>query len=152
MVKVAGPRQVGPPFFQARTGHEWVLTLRFLVRRNAFQADVLARQLALAPFHEAGARSSATPSGSPWASPGGRSRRSSITAHAADELATDAFDAFLVKAAVSYQKALKIEPNPDAELAADLAESPGWKVVTPENFDPKPRPNLAKLKKRAKAK
>ena len=34
-----GPRRRrrGPPFFQAQTGHEWVVTLRFTVRRNAFK-------------------------------------------------------------------------------------------------------------------
>jgi len=45
------------------TGHEWVVTLRFTVTRNAFKPETLRNQLRLTPFHEGPTRSSATPSG-----------------------------------------------------------------------------------------
>src|SRR5262249_10606260 len=53
IVKVAGPGPDAPAFFQAQTGHEWIVTLRFLVPRNTFRAPALEAQLGLRPFHEA---------------------------------------------------------------------------------------------------
>ena len=52
VVKIAGPEPGDSPFFQASTGNEWVVTLRFLVPRNTFKKATLAASLALTPFHE----------------------------------------------------------------------------------------------------
>ena len=122
---------ITPPFFLAQTGHEWVATLRFLVKRGTFPLDALAEQLALRPFHE-----SRTPvlSSADRVAAGevhGAMQEVILTVHSAADLATDAFDAFLVKAAISYQKAFGVV-NPSAPTPAEAAaEAPGWKVVPP---------------------
>ncbi len=151
LVKVAGPGKDDPPFLQAVTGHEWVLTLRFLVRRNAFHAEALARQLALTPFHEAKRPVLSDAERITIAEGRGGFQEVTITAHHAAEFETDAFDAFLVKAAVSYQKAARVEPDEQAEAAAGLADAPGWKVITPDEIPPaRKRPGPAKIQAEAK--
>jgi len=128
VVAVAGANRSDPPFFRAVTGHEWIVTLRFTVRRNAFKPETLAAQLRLAPFHE-GARP--VLSDAPRiaiADPRGATQEITLTAHALADLETDAFDAFLVKAAVSYQKAFGGEASEEAE-AAVAEDAPGWKVI-----------------------
>jgi len=129
VVTVAGANKSDPPFFRAVTGHEWIVTLRFTVRRNAFKPETLAAQLRLAPFHE-GARP--VLSDAPRvaiADPRGATQEVTLTAHALADLETDAFDAFLVKAAVSYQKTFQGEASEEAE-AAVAEDAPGWKMVT----------------------
>ena len=36
-IRIGGTDPVAPVFFQAMTGHEWVVTLRFTVARNTFR-------------------------------------------------------------------------------------------------------------------
>jgi excinuclease ABC subunit A len=129
IVKVPGVQPDHPPFLQAQTGHEWVLTLRFTVKRNAFKLETLARQLQLAPFHEARKPVLSDAERITLNEPKGLFQEVILTCHTLEELATDAFDAFLVKAAVSYQNAIKSEADEEAE-AAVAEETPGWKVVT----------------------
>jgi excinuclease ABC subunit A len=43
----------GPPFFEALTGHEWIVTLRFRAARGTFKPSSLESRLGLAPFHQA---------------------------------------------------------------------------------------------------
>ena len=153
VVKIGAPNAVTPPFFQAETGHEWVLTLHFLVKRGAFEPKALAAQLGLKPLHQ-GPRPAPfnvprVALGEAW----GGAQELIITAHAAEDLATDAFDAFLVRAAVSYLRTFGLSSGaePAAERAADAAalraeasSAPGWKVVAA----PKPkRPRLDVKKK-----
>ena len=52
LVKISGPVKGDPVFFTATTGHEWVITLRFEVPRNAFKQSTLEGMLGLAPFHQ----------------------------------------------------------------------------------------------------
>ena len=118
-----------PPFLQAQTGHEWVLTLRFTVKRNAFKAEALTKQLALAPFHESKRPVLSDADRVVLSEPRGGFQEVTITCHALEEVATDAFDAFLVKAAVSHLKAVQADPIAEIE-AALLEDAPGWKVVT----------------------
>ncbi len=128
VVKVAAPSAGAPEFLQAQTGHEWVLTLRFAVKRNAFKAEALAKQLGLAPFHEAKRPVLSDAERVVLGEPRGCFQEVTIACHALEEVATDAFDAFLVKAAVSYLKAVQADPIAEIE-AALLEAAPGWKVV-----------------------
>jgi excinuclease ABC subunit A len=103
-VRISGPESGAPTFFQAMTGQEWVVTLKFTVPRNTFQAATLEKQLRLTPFHEA-----ATPvlSDSPrltLANGKGPTQDVTITCHAAEDLETPAFEAFLAKAIAAFQK------------------------------------------------
>ena len=118
-----------PPFLQAQTGHEWVLTLRFTVKRNAFKPETLARQLNLAPFHEARRPVLSDAERLSFGEPKGGFQEVVLTCHALEEVATDAFDAFLVKAAVSYQNAVRTE-GPDEVEAIVAQDAPGWKEIT----------------------
>ena len=129
VVTVAGPGKSDPPFFRAVTGHEWVVTLRFNVRRGAFKPETLAAQLGLAPFHEGARPVLSRADRLAFGEPRGATQEVILTAHAAADLETDAFDAFLVKAAVSHQKAVGGAAGAEAEAAA-AEETPGWKVVT----------------------
>jgi excinuclease ABC subunit A len=136
VVKVAGPEPADPPFLQAQTGHEWVLTLRFTVKRGAFTLEALRKQLSLTPFHEGKRPVLSDAERITLAEPRGATQEVIITAHALDELATDAFDAFLVKAAISYQKATRGVDDPATD--ANLTDTPGWTVVT-KSTPPRPR-------------
>jgi excinuclease ABC subunit A len=55
VVRIAGTDPDGPPFFEAVTSHEWVLTLRFRVPKGTVKnnAEALERELGWVPFHEA---------------------------------------------------------------------------------------------------
>ena len=97
-VEVAGPGPGDLPFFLAATGHEWVVTLRFRVPRNTFKVAPLARLLALPPFADAK---------TPVLSDADRltvsdyrdvAQEIAITCHAAEDLDTPGFEAFLSRA------------------------------------------------------
>ena len=133
VVRVPGPSAESLPFLQAQTGHEWVLTLRFAVKRNAFKPETLARQLNLAPFHEAARPVLSDAERITFGEPRGAFQEVVLNCHALEEVETDAFDAFLVKAAVSYLKATQGEANAEAE-AAVAGEEPGWTVLTKANL------------------
>jgi excinuclease ABC subunit A len=133
-VRVASPDPEQPPFFEAQTGHEWILTLTFRVQPGTFVRDVLARSLNLVPFAE-GAR--------PVLSDAPRLRLTTlrgavagqeveITCHDRAELESDAFRTFLSRA---VERAIGREPIAPVE-------PPGWKVVAP----PAPRPSRGKKK------
>ena len=129
VVKVPALDAEAPPFLQAQTGHEWVLTLRFTVKRNAFKPEALAKQLNLAPFHEAARPVLSDADRIILGEPKGGFQEVTLNCHALEEVETDAFDAFLVKAAVSYLKAVKSEVSDEMD-AAVAEDAPGWKVVT----------------------
>ncbi|WP_435020602.1 excinuclease ABC subunit UvrA [Tundrisphaera sp. TA3] len=130
VVKVGGTSADAPPFLQAQTGGEWILTLRFTVKRNAFHLDALSSQLKLTPFHEAKRPVLSDAERIAIAPAKGATQEVVITCHSLDEVATDAFDAFLVKAAVSYRKAVE-SADADVEIDGVAAEdAPGWQVVT----------------------
>ncbi|QEH35684.1 UvrABC system protein A [Aquisphaera giovannonii] len=97
------------PFFHATTSAEWVVTLRFFVARNTFQAKTLESQLSLPPFHEC---SPPVHSDAPRLKVEleGSYQVITLTAHSTDGLDTPAFRGFLDKA-----------------VAAALAESTGKK-------------------------
>ncbi len=96
-MRVSAPGAMSHPFFHATTAGEWVVTLRFQVPRNTFKPQALERQLKLLPFHEC-----AVPvhSDAPRlvVSDTGPIQEVTISAHAADELDTPEFDAFLARA------------------------------------------------------
>jgi excinuclease ABC subunit A len=129
VVKLPGLKPDDPPFLQAQTGHEWVLTLRFTVKRNAFKLDTLAKQLRLVPFHQAKKPVPSEAERITIGEPRGLFQEVVLTCHSLEEVENDAFENFLVKAAVSYQNALKSEAQEELE-GADLEAKPGWTVVT----------------------
>jgi excinuclease ABC subunit A len=133
-VRIVGPDPGAPAFFQATTGNEWVVTLRFTVTRNTFKPEALRDQLRLTPFHEGPTPVLSDAERLTVASGKGGTQEVVLTCHAADEVETDAFDAFLVKAAVSYLKAIQAEASEEID-AAVAEDAPGWKEIT----GPKPR-------------
>ena len=133
VVRVSSPAPDAPPFLQVQTGHEWVVTLRFTVKRNAFKPETLAAQLKLAPFHEGSRPVLSDADRIAFGEPKGAFQEVILTAHAFEEIDTDAFDAFLVKAAVSYLKTVNCEASAEA-TAAVAEDAPGWKTI------PKPPP------------
>jgi excinuclease ABC subunit A len=103
-VRISGAEGGAAVFFQAMTGHEWIVTLRFFVNRNTFKPEPLKNQLRLVPFHE-----SPTPvlsdSKRLIVAPGkGGTQEIAITCHSAADLETPAFDAFLARAVAAYQR------------------------------------------------
>jgi excinuclease ABC subunit A len=89
------------PFFHATTSAEWVVTLRFFVPRRTFIADDLAARLKLVPFHEMETpvlcdhpRIKFTNLG-PF-------QEITIVGHAAEDLETPAFLAFLKKSVKAF--------------------------------------------------
>ncbi|MDB5350903.1 MAG: excinuclease subunit [Planctomycetota bacterium] len=90
-----------PPFFEALTGHEWIVTLRFRAPRGTFKAPVLEAKLGLKSFHEASTPVLSDAPRVKIASVQGM-QEIEISAHAAEELATPAFVEFLEKAAQAY--------------------------------------------------
>jgi excinuclease ABC subunit A len=109
-VRIGGPEPGAAVFFQAMTGSEWIVTLRFFVTRNTFKPEALKNQLKLTPFH-----ASPTPVLSDAerlsVAPGkGGTQEIAITCHAAADLQTPAFDAFLARAVASYQRLGKTGP------------------------------------------
>ena len=145
LVRVGTDDPNQPPFFLAQTGHEWVVTLRFLVKRGTFKPEVLTRLLNLNPFYESSTPILSTAERVSLGDLHGLMQEVVLTTHSADDLATDAFDAFLVQAAISYQRAYGVtNTNP---IADDSPTTPGWKVLPPP--EPKAKPK-AKPKRRAK--
>jgi excinuclease ABC subunit A len=131
VVTMSAPVPKTQPFLEAMTGHEWVLTLKFRVVRNTFKTRTLLDELGLKPFHEASppvlsdaSRVNATNTSKGW-------QEVILSAHAAEELETPAFDAFLDKALAGYRRL-----TGTANRVDDQAESPGWQVVT---LDKRPR-------------
>ena len=53
LVKVRGASKGAPVFFTAITGHEWVLTLKFRIPKNAIRKESVESELMLPHFHEA---------------------------------------------------------------------------------------------------
>jgi excinuclease ABC subunit A len=103
-VRISGPNADAAVFFQAMTGSEWIVTLRFFVTRNTFRAEVLKNQLRLTPFHE-GPIPVLSDTDRVTISPGkGGTQEVAITGHSASDFETQAFDAFLVQAVASYQR------------------------------------------------
>ena len=151
VVKVRGNTGALPPFLQAQTGNEWILTLRFLVKRGDFKPQALAEQLDLKPFYEGVRPVLSNARRVDLGEPLGRTDEIIVTVHAAEDLATDAFDAFLVKAALSYQKAFNVAGSISPEVLADAfaianeGAAAGWRVITAptaERSKAKRRPKL----------
>jgi excinuclease ABC subunit A len=117
VVKLSGRGRDASVFLTAITGHEWVVTLKFRVRRKTFDQAALAARLKLKPFHEL-----ATPvlSDSPRVSVSSSRgyQEVTITAHSAEELENPAFHDFLAKAVGSFQK---LEASGELVMASELS-------------------------------
>ena len=104
-VKIACPRakKSDLPFFQAMTGHEWVLKLIFTVRRQTFKQTTLLKLLGLRPFHEL-----PTPvlSDAPRVLVEENQKglqEVTIHVHSGEDVKTPSFEAFLAKAVASVE-------------------------------------------------
>ena len=126
VVRVRGKDSENDMFFEALTGNEWVLTLRFCVPRGAIKLERLKSKLKLRPFHE---------SEPPVLSDAPRVRLDddrlgtqvvSMTCHSPDELLTPEFDEFLVDAVAAFARR---SASYQAALVDAIAPSPGWKTV-----------------------
>jgi len=104
VVKIARPEAGELPFFQASTGNEWVVTLRFLVPRNTFKKATLAASLALTPFHEGPTPVLCDLDRLSVANGKGATQEVTITCHAALDVETPEFEAFLARAVASYRR------------------------------------------------
>jgi excinuclease ABC subunit A len=103
-VRISGTERNAAVFFQAMTGNEWIVTLRFFVTRNTFKPETLKNQLRLSPFHE-GPTPVLSDAKRLTVAPGkGGTQEIAITGHTAAEFETPAFDAFLARAVASYQR------------------------------------------------
>ncbi|MEO6808464.1 MAG: hypothetical protein ABI353_05070, partial [Isosphaeraceae bacterium] len=109
VVRIGGFEPDSAPFFEALTGQEWVVTLRFRVPRNTFRQAELGRQLALLPFHETSPPVHSDAERVVVENVRGIGQEVVITAHSADELDTDEFDAFLLSAVAAAQNL--VDPN-----------------------------------------
>ncbi len=103
-VRIAGAEKDAPVFFQAMTGHEWVLTLKFTVAKNTFKSAVLAGKLSLVPFHEGSPPVLSDAERLEVANGKGPTQEVTITCHQAEDLETPAFESFLSQAVASYQR------------------------------------------------
>jgi excinuclease ABC subunit A len=125
VARVVSPQAKAPAFLEAMTGHEWVLTLRFRVARRTFQMKALSEELGLKPFHEITppvlcdhVRLEVTNDQRGW-------QDITLVVHAASELETRPFNAFLDCAFVGYRQLLSILGFEDFTPA----EKPPWREV-----------------------
>ncbi len=103
VVKVAREGSKDRPFLRATTGHEWVLILKFAVRRNAFKAAALGRSLALRPFHELPTPVlSDAPRVTVDGGEVGPTQEVTVTIHSLADVETKGFDDFLRRAVDSH--------------------------------------------------
>ena len=103
VVKVAtgtGPKE--RPFLRASTGHEWIVTLRFSVRRAAFKQSALERSLALKPFPDLPTPVLSDAPRVQVIDGTGPTQEVVITCHSLADVATKAFDDFLRRAVDSF--------------------------------------------------
>jgi excinuclease ABC subunit A len=107
VVRIPGPDADAPDLFEALTGQEWVLTMRFRVPARRFRPGELESRLALRPFAECSppvrseaSRLAVRPIALGW-------QEVEITAHALPELDRPEFDRFLREVAAA------LAPKPD---------------------------------------
>ncbi|WP_422929885.1 excinuclease ABC subunit UvrA [Singulisphaera sp. PoT] len=103
-VKIAGAGKEAPVFFQALTGHEWIVTLKFNVARNAFKTATLSEKLKLTPFHESSPPILSDSNRVEVSNGKGGVQEVTVTCHSAADLETPAFESFLGEAIVAYQR------------------------------------------------
>ncbi len=101
LVKIRGVEKGAPVFFTAITGHEWVLTLKFRVPKNAIRKETLEMDLKLPRFHESSPPVlSDSDRVSMTSFPGGVHEL--VITTSADDLDTPAFDLFLGRAVAAF--------------------------------------------------
>ena len=86
------------------TGHEWVVTLRFIVPRNTFKPEARWPPSCARPVPR-GAEPGPLrrPARGRRQRPGGAGQEVAITCHAAADIETPAFEAFLARAVSAYE-------------------------------------------------
>jgi excinuclease ABC subunit A len=103
VVRISGAQPGDRPFFEAITGNEWYATLRFHVPRNTFRPQALEGQLRLTPFAEGPTPVKADVQRLIVANGRGPTQEVTIHAHAAEDLQTPGFEAFLARAIAAYR-------------------------------------------------
>ncbi len=98
IVRILGPDPDTPAFFEALTGHEWIVTLKFRVPRGTFRAEMLQKQLRLVPFAEGPTPVLSDAERVAISDLRGFGQEVVITGHSLAEFETEAFDTFLAKA------------------------------------------------------
>jgi excinuclease ABC subunit A len=123
LVEMTAPEQKDAWFLHALTGDEWLLTLKFRVRRNEFREDELESQLALAalddldelPIYGRSGRVRVKNDKGPW-------QEVTLTVHWLKEIDTPAFTRFLLRASESFLKQVR-------QAALNLEDLTPWKVL-----------------------
>jgi excinuclease ABC subunit A len=123
MVEMAAAEQKDGWFFHALTGDEWLLTLKFRVRRNEFRQEELESQLALQslddldelPIYGRSGRVRVKNDKGPW-------QEVTLTVHWLREIDTPAFTRFLLRAVESYLQQVR-------QAALNLEDLTPWKVL-----------------------
>jgi excinuclease ABC subunit A len=123
MVEMAAAEQKDGWFFHALTGDEWLLTLKFRVRRNEFRQEELESQLALQslddldelPIYGRSGRVRVKNDKGPW-------QEVTLTVHWLREIDTLAFTRFLLRAVESYLQQVR-------QAALNLEDLTPWKVL-----------------------
>ncbi|MEO1998384.1 MAG: excinuclease ABC subunit A, partial [Planctomycetaceae bacterium] len=126
VVEITGSVKKKGWFLHALTGDEWLLTLKFRVRRNRFKQDELRQQIPLKnlddldelPIYGRSNRVRAKNLKGPW-------QEISLTVHWQHEIETDAFQEFLKDAAESF-----LEQANTAAL--NLKTLTPWSVLGPK--------------------
>lgn len=126
VVRIRAKNSSRDVFFEALTGNEWILTLRFRVPKGAVKLDRLKAKLNLPPFHE---------TEPPVLSDAPRVRIEddrlglrtiSIACHAASEILTPEFDEFLKEAIACFRR--RSLSNGSSGVNGE-SDAPGWKTV-----------------------
>jgi len=123
VVEITGPVKKDGWFFHALTGDQWLVTLKFRVRRNTFRQDELAPQLNLKPLDDIdelpiygrGSRVRVKNIKGPW-------QEVTLKVHWLSEIDTPEFEAFLATARGAFlEQTTRSQQNP-----GDLQP---WKVL-----------------------
>jgi excinuclease ABC subunit A len=123
VVEVTSAQETGTWFLHALTGDEWLLTLRFRVRRNTFREEELRKSLDLKnlddldelPVYGRSDRVRVKNLKAPW-------QEVTITVHWRREIDTPEFRRFLDEAIRSHVDQSQVKP-------LDLADLTPWKVL-----------------------
>jgi excinuclease ABC subunit A len=129
IVEVMASEKSGGWFLHAQTGDEWLLVLKFRVKKNSFNEELLARRLALKslddldelPVYGRGDRVRVKNLKGPW-------QEVTITVHWLREIETPAFDDFLKKAVEAFLPQARVATVNPTELMPWTVLGRKWHV------------------------
>ncbi len=103
VVKIAGQAKGAPVFFTATTANEWIVTLRFTLPGKTFRQAALEAQLKLPPFHACAKPIKCDAPRVSVSEIRGIGQEVILTVHAAGDVQTPGFEAFLARAVAAYE-------------------------------------------------